>query len=308
MPPTPLSNSFSTRRAVAPGLQSTFTWSRDLPDFRDQTPAAIGDALAALKRRAPRAARPDAVDLREYFAPVGDDESPTSSAAAVSAMVQYFERRASGRLFQGSVEFLDYTTRRLTGLADGATVSTAAPIGLRSTLKALVRFGCPPSHVWLRPNAAALDHGAEPRTAVPDSFCYGFQRDFAELRYVRLDAPGTSGADVLKQVKSFVAAGFACVCGAALPESISAAADIPYPTRHDALLGGAALTVVGYDDAYRIRSQKGALLVRATFGAAWGAAGFGYLPYRYVEEFAACDFWTVLRPDWLKSREFEQPR
>lgn len=240
--------------------------------------------------------------MREYLAPVDDDGVHASSAAAVLAMVQYFERRALGRLFRGSAAFLDYTARRLAGLAPAASF-VSSPAGLRSTLKALTRFGCPPAHVWPR-----KVHHADPRDVEPDAFCYGFQRDFADLRYVRLDTPGTPGADVLKRVKSFLAAGFASVCGAVLPETISAAAEIPYPTRHDALVGSAALTVVGYDDAYRIRSQKGALLIRATFGGTWGAEGFGYLPYRYVEEFGACDFWTLVKPEWLKSREFEQPR
>lgn len=296
MPPVP--NTLSLRTAHAP----TFNWSRDLPDFRDDTPAAIADLFTSLKRRATRAARPEAVDLREYLAPIGDADSHASSAAAVLALVQYFERRALGRLFQGSAAFLDYTARRLAGL-DTAASSATSPVGLRNTLKALTRFGCPPAHVW--PRDTDRD---EPRNEGPDAFCYGFQRDFAELRYVRLDVPGLGGAEVLKQVKSFLAAGFASVCGAVLPESMSNAAEIPYPTRHDALVGGTALTVVGYDDAYRIRSQKGALLVRATFGGAWGAEGFGYLPYRYVEEFGACDFWTLVKPEWLKSREFEQPR
>lgn len=301
MPTVP--NTLSLRPAFAP----TFNWSRDLPDFRDETPAAFGDQLATLKRRAPRAVRPDAVDLREYFAPVEDAAPHASSAAAVLGMVQYFERRALGRLFLGSAAFLDYTARRLAGL-DVVAGSGSSPVGLRSTLKALVRFGCPPTHVWPRDEHRTTEHNRVGRETGPDSFCYGFQRDFAELRYVRLDTPGRSGAEVLKQVKSFLAAGFACVCGAALPESFTAAAEIPYPTRHDALLGGAALTVVGYDDAHRIRSQKGSLLVRGTFGSAWGAEGFGYLPYRYVEEFGACDFWTLVKPEWLKSREFEQPR
>lgn len=297
-PTNSLPNSLSLRSAFAP----TFAWSRDLPDFRDVAPAALGDAFNGLKRRAPRAPRPEAVDLREYFAPVEDDVPHASTAAAVLALVQYFERRAIGRLFQGSAAFLDYTARRLAGL-EPATGSRGAPLGLRNTLKSLARFGCPPAHVWPRDEQHPAGRAAE-----PDSFCYGFQRDFADIRYIRLDAPGLGGADVLKQVKSFVAAGFACACGVALPQSVSSAAEIPYPTHHDSIVGGTAFTVVGYDDAYRIRSQKGALLVRGTFGAAWGAEGFGYLPYRYIEEFGACDFWTLVKPEWLKTREFEQPR
>jgi len=299
----PLVSTFPVPSAAASGLSSasaaptgspwaTFAWSRDLPDFRDDGPDAATAALANLKRRATRAPRPEAVDLREFLAPLSAAESPyASSAAAVLGLVQYFERRALGRRFDGSTSFLHYTARRWAGIAANQ------PVGLRATLKALVRFGCPPARVW-------------PTDADPanDPFAFGFQREFADLRYIRLDAPGLAGADVLKQMKSFIAAGFACVGGASLPDSLTTAGEIPYPTRHDAVVGSAAFTVVGYDDAYRIRSQKGALRIRTTFGLEWGDAGCGYLPYRYVEERGACDFWTLVKPTWIASREFEQPR
>jgi C1A family cysteine protease len=280
-------------------LLTTTAWTRDLPDFRDDSPATVADAFVPLKRRATRAVRPEAVDLREFAAPIIDSgPAQASSAAAVLAMVQIFERRASGRFVDGSTAFLHHTARRLAGAVG------EQPVGLRAVLKALVRFGCPPARVW--PSDATRGDRE------PDAFSYGFQREFADLRYLRLDTPGLSGADVLKQVKSFVAAGFACVGGVSLPQSLSQSttnsAEIPYPTRQDSVAGSAAFTVVGYDDAYRIRSQKGALRIRATFGPSWGEAGFGYLPYRFVEQFGACDFWTLVKPAWMQSREFEQPR
>lgn len=285
-------------------LLSTMAWTRDLPDFRDESPATTADAFAQLKRRATRAVRPEVVDLREFAAPVVDvGPACASSAAAVLAMVQIFERRASGRFVDGSTSFLHHTARRLAGLSLTAGAGDQA-VGLRAVLKALVRFGCPPARVW--PTDATHGEGE------PDAFSYAFQREFADIRYLRLDTPGLSGADVLKQVKSFVAAGFACVGGVSLPQSLSqstaSSGEIPYPTRQDSVAGSAAFTVVGYDDAYRIRSQKGALRIRATFGPAWGEAGCGYLPYRFVEQFGACDFWTLVKPAWMQSREFEQPR
>jgi C1A family cysteine protease len=296
----------SAASAAAPPLSSsaplqlaTFAWSRDLPDFRDVSPSDAAASLTTFKRRSPRAPRPDVVDLREFFGPVVDAGAPNaSSAAAVLAMTQYFERRTSGRLVESSTAFLHYTARRLAGIAGDQ------PVSLRAALKALVRFGCPTARTWPQ------DHTRG--DAEPDAFAYGFQRDFADLHYLRLDTPGLGGAEVLKQVKSFVAAGFACVGGVSLPDSAvntaTSAGEIPYPTAHDTIVGSAALTVVGYDDAYRIRSQKGALRIRGTFGPAWGDAGYGWLPYRYVEQSGACDFWTLVKPAWSAARELEQPR
>jgi C1A family cysteine protease len=64
---------------------------------------------------------------------------------------------------------------------------------------------------------------------------------------------------------------------------------------------------VGFDDAKRIRSWKGALLVRNSWGPGWGDAGYGWLPYAYVDRGLAADFWTLLRLEWLAAGDFNDP-
>jgi C1A family cysteine protease len=63
---------------------------------------------------------------------------------------------------------------------------------------------------------------------------------------------------------------------------------------------------VGYDDRW-LRGSRGALLVRSSWGPAWGEAGYGWLPYAYVEERLAIDFWTLVHDDWIASGEFDVP-
>jgi C1A family cysteine protease len=63
----------------------------------------------------------------------------------------------------------------------------------------------------------------------------------------------------------------------------------------------------GYDDKVRVGSEKGALHVRSPWGASWGDAGQGWLPYRYVLERLVGDFWVILRPDWIAEGEFLCP-
>ena len=141
----------------------------------------------------------------------------------------------------------------------------------------------------------------------PAPFLYGFGRDYHALIYVRLDPIGAAGTHVLQSIKAHLAAGFPSVFGFPVFESLTSDVDVAFPTRFDVVVGGCAAVAVGYDDTRRIRSTKGALRVRMTWGPGWGEDGYGWLPYAYVEQGLAVDFWTLLRPDWLASGEFFAP-
>ena len=80
------------------------------------------------------------------------------------------------------------------------------------------------------------------------------------------------------------------------------------PRRRRAADCSAGPLSLGYADGRRIGSAKGALLVHNSWGERWGEAGYGWLPYDYVNKRLAADFWTVLHPRWLESSEFERPR
>jgi C1A family cysteine protease len=270
-----------------------FGWDRDQPDFRDYTPEheAVVNMLEGLELLGER---PERVDWRPYFPAVQDQQGLASgSAFACVALLRYFERRASGRAIEPSPMFVYKTAQRLLNRAgDGG-------VPLRTTLKAIVRLGAP-SERHCPYDPARVDEQ-------PDAFAYGAARDFGSLRYVRLDARGQVSEDVLRQVKTFLAAGFPCVFGFTVCACLSARSSIPYPTIFDDVCGGQAAVAVGYDDNRRVRSEKGALMIRLSWGAGWGKRGYGWLPYRYVREQMAADFWTLLKPDWLASGEFERP-
>lgn len=280
-------------------------WLRDQPDFRDFVPAtpAVREVLARLKRRRTgRGAKsPAAIDLTEFLAPSSPAAPQLTAIDGVLAMVQYFERRATGRVLEASAQFLGYNARRLGQTPAGGGVS------LRTALKTLARFGCPPQQFERDGHPGGAPEGALDRSYEPTPFDYGFGREFAGLQYVRLDGPGRSGADVLRTLKSFLAAGFACACGASLGSAPPLDGDFAFPTKADAIVGGTSLVVVGYDDDHRIRSSHGALVVRTSLGSSFGRGGVGRLPYRFVEEGLACDFWTLLKPDWSAAAELEQP-
>jgi C1A family cysteine protease len=236
---------------------------------------------------------PSSVDLREYFPEVQEQRHLNSSAVhAAISLLEYFERRANGVVIEPSRMFLYYITRKL--------LRTAGNCGtdLRSTLKAMIRFGVPPEIHW--------PYEVDKCDVPPDAFLYSLALQLTGTEYVRLDVSNSTGERTLQVVRAFLAAGFPVAFGFPVPNSISSDADIPYRPATDAILGGQAALAVGYDDRH-VCDSRGALLFRNSWGKQWGEAGCGWLPYSFVEHQLAVDFWTLINPNWLASGEFTQP-
>jgi hypothetical protein len=207
--------------------------------------------------------------------------------------VAYYERRCRGQVFEPSWLFLHQMAKVLARQADGGCPS------VRLTLKALSRFGLPPGD--LGPSVSGQSGPS------PAAYLFSFAREFADLVYFRLDHSLTSGAELLTAVKEFLAAGFALAFGSAVFGTAGPGGHVPFPSAYDAARGGATFACVGYDDKVRIHSERGALRVRSPWGPAWGESGLGWMPYRFLIERFACDFWTVVRPDWIAEGDLASP-
>lgn len=81
--------------------------------------------------------------------------------------------------------------------------------------------------------------------------------------------------------------------------------DIPMPKRGDKQEGGHAMMTVGYDDAKKIGNEKGALLIRNSWGREWGENGYGWLPYAWVTAGMASDFWSLLQASFVDTDLFK---
>jgi C1A family cysteine protease len=291
--------------AIDEGEPLGLGWLRDLPDFRDYTPdhetvkpqletIGVADAEAV--------SLPATIDLRPYCSPIENQGSLGSCTAnATVGLVEYFERRAHGRFIDASRLFLYKATRDLLHW----TGDTGAY--LRSTMGALALFGVPPEEYWPY-NIANFD-------IEPSSFLFSFAGNYKAIQYYRLDPTGTPPATLLARIKGNLVHGLPPVFGFTVYNSISQAATtgkIPYPVAGDRVIGGHAMLVVGYDDNMRITNQTsgastiGALIVRNSWGPAWGDHGYGYLPYDYVTHRLAVDFWSLVKEGWTDIGPFQQ--
>jgi len=263
-------------------------WQKSLPDFRDFT-LESSEVRAMLDRLRPSPPSTDEVaeteSLASYFPEVDDQRQINSSSAqACVDLVQYFERRALGRTVRLSKLFVYQATQRLLGTLGNNGID------LRSTLKTIVSFGIPYEQHW--------PYDLEKVNEEPSAFLYAFADRFRSIRYFRLDGRNSTGQQTLAIVKSLLDAGFPSVFGFSVPTSTSRDGDIPYRPTFDTIQGGQAVVAVGYDDQ-RLSSTKGALQIRNSWGRDWGDDGYGWLPYAYVEEQLAADFWTLISDEWL---------
>ncbi len=271
---------------------------RDLPDIRDLSPDAdsIKEILKGSKKlKAALKATPTSADLRAWCSPIEDQKSLGSCTAhAGVGMLEYYQRRAFGKHIDVSRLFLYKVTRNLLGWKG----DTGAY--LRTTMKALVMTGVPPEQYW--PYVIAK-YDEE-----PSAFLYALGDEYEALKYYRLDPPGSAPAAVLDNVKAYLAAGLPSMFGFTVYNSIPPVGDgkgeIPFPKPGEKVLGGHAILAVGYDDAKKIGTSKGALLIRNSWGTGWGAAGYGWLPYDYVSRGLANDFWSLVQAKYVDTDLF----
>jgi hypothetical protein len=165
-----------------------------------------------------------------------------------------------------------YWTRALEG-----TVKQDAGCVIRDAMKVLANDGYCPETDW--PYNIAKFATKPPTKAVAD----------AKLHRPILYQAVTQS---LGQIEACIASGLPIVFGFDVYASFEsqAVADtgiVPMPKRGEALLGGHAVILCGFDHTAQM------FRCRNSWGASWGQAGYFVIPYAYILSSKASDFWTL---------------
>jgi len=286
-------------------------WLPDYPDIRDYSfeskeLLSKKDIHALVTpigfKKAHKSTMPSSVDLRKWCPPIEDQgQIGSCTAQAGVGMVEYYEKRAFGKHIDASRLFLYKATRNLSQLHGDSGAS------IRSTMGALVLFGVPPEKYWPYTDKDP-DFDKE-----PSAFFYSFAENYKSIKYFRHDTPGLSEEAVLESVKKTLVAGIPTMFGFTVYDSINQAdstGKIPFPCNTERVLGGHAVVAVGYDDKLKIKntgcdvSAKGAMLIRNSWGEEWGDGGYGWLPYEFLFRELSVDFWSMLKQEWIDTRQF----
>ena len=279
-------------------------WIRDLPDTNDYTEKSkkVEDFFEKKKILSSPLSNSNSILIPESdFSPIENQDSLGSCTAnAGIGLMEYYQNKTKGKYIDMSRLFLYKAARNLLNWKG----DTGAY--LRTTMQAMVLFGCPPENYW---PYKISDFDVE-----PPAFLYSFAKEFQTVRYIRVDPPRISGDQLLDRIKSFINRKMPMMFGFTVYNSISQSnsnGGIPYPCSIDRRAGGHAVVAMGFDDSKEITNTScgdkttGAIKIRNSWGTGWGDNGYGWLPYKYIQSGLAVDWWTIVRNEWVNLDVFD---
>ena len=239
-----------------------FGWKPDLHDYRDYK-----------FRITPPKVLPSFIDLRPLCPPVFNQlDLGSCTANALAAAYEFEKIRQKQQYFMPSRLFIYYNERVLE-----KRVKIDSGASLRNGIKTLNKQGVCPEDMW--------KYDVKKFTTKPNIKCYKTALKNQILEYVNLE-------NSLGNIKQCLSDGYPVSFGFSvytsfMSDSVAKTGVATLPKAGDSLEGGHAVLAVGFDD------EKNAVLVRNSWGDEWGIQGYFYLPYEYISNYLAQDFWTI---------------
>ena len=292
-----------------------FGWRKDRVDKRDYTPGHpeiqqvaknSGCDCGSIIAKAPGMNKPFPIikDNRQFCSTINDQGNLGSCTAnAGCSAYEFLNKRHKKKYEKLSRLFLYKMTRDFMG-EEGIGDSGAY---LRTTLQALATYGTCPED--------SLPYIIEKFDEEPKAKHFAQAQNYQATKYLRLDKVSGNNVDKLQSIKTYITAEYPIVFGfnvySSYTQSFTNGGAFPYPTANEDIVGGHALCIVGFDEEKTITNDtdgsqcRGAFIIQNSWGYDWGELGFGYLPYRYLHEGLADDFWTITRAEFVDRGQFQ---
>lgn len=279
-------------------------WRKDRTDHRDYTPRKAAEKAGIDKEASSSSVTPAVVDNRRFCAFIKDQENLGSCTAfAYTSMYEFINKRNRSKFTELSPLFEYKLTRFLMG-EEGIGDSGAY---IRTAIQAGIVYGSVPEEFH---RYTDLDPEFDRE---PSSGAYGLAQQYQPTLYFRLDKSNNPTAK-LENIKAYIAKGYPVQFGfnvyGSYTQTGSNGGMFPFPSDNDDLVGGHSVIIVGYDTNKQVPNKTGgntttgAFLIQNSWGTNWGYGGFGWLPFEYLLEDLADDFWSITAAEFMDPDQF----
>ncbi len=218
----------------------------------------------------PKIPVPGEVDYTGRMTPVRNqgDEGTCVGFASVVGVKEYEDSKEYRKQISLSPRYVYSICKQLDGAPDEEGTYP------RVAMKVLLKHGVCPEAMWPYKPHQTDGHkpGAHAKARIYRIKAYARLEGIAEMkRSLLVNGPFLAGVTVYDSW---------------FTKKVEKTGIIPMPSRGDSVSGGHAICIAGYSDGKKFFKFKN------SWGGVWGDAGYGYIPYAYMERYCM-DAWSA---------------